>query len=155
MGIHGGFMADAGVVVPPNGGDHVTARGSDLMFKAVAATTEGAFSLHERRIPRGALRPPAHVHPDRIEAFWVLEGEAEFELDGSTTRAGPGTFILVPKGVSHTFGATGSAEVRLLVLHIPAFDAYFRELEQLWSGQEPPSRENELALMRRHGMQLL
>lgn len=38
------------------------------------------------------------------------------------------------------------------MLHAPALDGYFRELEELWSGAEPPSREDELVLMRRHGM---
>jgi mannose-6-phosphate isomerase-like protein (cupin superfamily) len=146
------FMASA-VVVPPTGGEHLTARGSELIFKAVAATTGGAFSLHERRIPADGRRPPAHVHPDRAEAFWVLEGEAEFELDGLTTLAGPGTFVLVPGGVRHTFGASGTVEVRLLVLHAPALDAYFRDLERLWSDGDPPSRETELALMRKYGME--
>jgi hypothetical protein len=40
----------------------------------------------------------------------------------------------------------------VLVLHAPALDGYFRELEQLWAGPEPPSRDQEQALMRRHGM---
>jgi hypothetical protein len=31
-------------------------------------------------------------------------------------------------------------------------DQYFRELEALWAGPEPPDREAELDLMRRHGM---
>jgi mannose-6-phosphate isomerase-like protein (cupin superfamily) len=145
-------MAGA-VVVPPGGGERVTARGSELLFKAVAAATGGAFSLHERRIPPAGRRPPAHVHPDRVEAFWVLEGEAEFELDGAQTPAGPGTFVLVPGGVSHTFGAAGASAARVLVLHAPALDAYFRELDRLWSAAEPPSRQDELALMRRYGME--
>jgi hypothetical protein len=38
------------------------------------------------------------------------------------------------------------------VLHAPALDDYFRELHELWSGGQPPSSEDELALMRRHGM---
>jgi quercetin dioxygenase-like cupin family protein len=144
-------MAGA-LVLPPGSGERLTARGSTLVFKAVAATTGGAFSLHERHVPAGGRRPPAHVHPDRTEAFWVLDGEASFELDGRQTRAGPGSFVLVPGGVAHTFGATAGSAARVLVLHAPALDDYFRELEQLWSGPEPPSREVEQALMGRHGM---
>ncbi len=145
-------MPDA-VVVPPGGGEQLTARGSSLLFQAVAASTGGAFSLHERRVPAGGRRPPPHRHPDRIEAFWVLDGEAEFELDGQVTRGGVGTFVLVPGGVAHTFGATPTADAQLLVLHAPALDGYFRELQTLWSGDEPPARDDELALMRRHGME--
>ena len=147
-------VAPRAVVVPPGGGERLDARGSSLLFTATAASTGGAFSLHERRVPRGGRRPPAHVHPDRVEAFWVLAGEAEFELDGDVTAAPAGTFVLVPGGVAHTFGAAPTGqEARLLVLHAPALDGYFRELEQLWSGAEPPAREQELDLMRRHGME--
>jgi quercetin dioxygenase-like cupin family protein len=142
------------VIVPPGEGEQLFVRnGSELLFKAVAATTGGAFSLHERRVPAGGRRPPAHTHPDRVEAFWVLDGEAEFELDGVVTVAGAGSFVLVPGGVAHTFGATVEAEAHVLVLHAPALDGYFRELAELWSAAEPPARDVELDLMRRHGME--
>ncbi len=145
-------MADY-LVLRPEGGEQLMVRGSTLLFKAVAGTTGGAFSLHERHVPAGGRRPPPHVHPDRVEAFWVLDGEAEFDLDGEVTSAGPGSFVLVPGGVAHTFGATKAGPARLLVLHAPALDGYFRELAELWSGDQPPARDEELALMRRHGMQ--
>lgn len=144
-------MTDS-LVLPPGGGEQLVVRGSTLLFKAVAATTGGAFSLHERLVPAGGRRPPPHVHPDRSEAFWVLDGEAEFELDGELTRAGAGGFVLVPGGAAHTFGATAAGPARLLVLHAPALDGYFRDLAALWSGPQPPGREEELDLMRRHGM---
>jgi mannose-6-phosphate isomerase-like protein (cupin superfamily) len=139
-------------LVPPGGGERLTVRGSSLLFKAGAAATDGALSLHERWVPAGGRRPPAHRHPDRLEAFWVLEGVAEFELDGETTRAEAGTFVLVPKGVAHTFGATADRPARVLVLHTPALDDYFRELDELWAGGTP-GRDVELDLMRRHGME--
>jgi hypothetical protein len=81
-----------------------------------------------------------------------LRAEAEFELDGQMTRAAAGGFVLVPGGAAHTFGATPAAGARLLVLHAPALDDYFRELARLWSAQDPPALDEELDLMRRHGM---
>jgi len=75
-----------------------------------------------------------------------------FTLEGETVRRGPGTFVLVPGGVAHTFGNPGPAEARVLVLHAPAMDRYFRELQALWAGPTPPDRDAELDLMRRHGM---
>ena len=140
------------IVLPPRGGEELTARGSSLLFKAVGATTGGAFSLHERHVAAGARRPPPHVHPDRTEAFWVLSGLAEFQLDSELVVAGPGSFVLVPGGVAHTFGAATGGDARLLVLHSPALDGYFRDLEDLWSGAEPPSPDEERELMQRHGM---
>ena len=38
-------------------------------------------------------------------------------------------------------------------LHAPATDAYFVELEALWSGEAPPTPEEERALMARYGME--
>jgi quercetin dioxygenase-like cupin family protein len=87
-----------------------------------------------------------------VEAFWVLDGEAEFELDGDLSRVQAGSFVLVPGGVAHTFGATDATAAHVLVLHAPALDDYFRDVARLWSGLEPPAREVELELMRRHGM---
>lgn len=139
-------------IMPPGAGERLGVRGSALEFKAVGAATGGAFSLHERHIPAGSRRPPAHVHPDRVEAFWVLDGEAEFELDGELATAVAGSFVLVPGGVAHTFGAARATATRVLVLHAPALDDYFRDLAELWSGAEPPPWEIELDLMRRHGM---
>lgn len=139
-------------VVPPGGGERLNVRGSTLLFKAVAQTTGGAFSLHERLVPPAGRRPPAHVHPDRVEAFWVLEGTAEFELDGHFTRASAGSFVLVPGGVAHTFGAGTQEPAHLLVLHAAALDGYFRELADLWSGPDAPDRDTELQLMGRHGL---
>jgi len=46
------------LAVPPGGGEQLTVRGSTLLFKAVAASTGGAFSLHERHVPAGGRRPP-------------------------------------------------------------------------------------------------
>ncbi|MEE8199494.1 MAG: cupin domain-containing protein [Thermoplasmata archaeon] len=35
---------------------------------------------------RSSEAPPRHVHADFEEAFYVLEGEWEFEMDGKTSR---------------------------------------------------------------------
>jgi hypothetical protein len=61
--------------------------------------------------------------------------------------------VLVPAGAAHTFGNTSDAAARLLVIHAPALDAYFAELDALWSGEQPPTPEQERALMSRHGME--
>jgi mannose-6-phosphate isomerase-like protein (cupin superfamily) len=141
------------VVLDPGGGETLRARDSVMLFKAVAATTNGAFSLHERHLPAGGRTPPAHRHTECLEAFFVLDGQVEFTLGTDTVRRGAGAFVLVPEGTAHTFGNTGNVPARVLVLHAPAMDRYFRELQALWAGDTPPDRDAELDLMRRHGMQ--
>jgi len=118
----------------------------------VAQTTGGRFSLMERGLPPGGRMPPPHVHVGCDEAYFVLDGQVSFVLDGVERVEGRETFVLVPGGTAHTFGNRAAAPARLLVLHAPALDAYFAELHALWLGPQPPSVEEERALMARHGM---
>jgi hypothetical protein len=73
--------------------------------------------------------PPPHLHRRTDEAFHVLEGELTFHLEDRSMEAGPGDFVLVPRGVVHTFENAGSSEARFLEVAAPgAFVGYFEEL---------------------------
>ena len=145
-------MRDKATVVNAGEGKVLSARGSTMFFKATRASTDGAFSFMERTLPPGGRKPPPHVHTDCEEAFYVLDGEIEFFLGNETVVGRLGAFVLVPGGVSHTFGNAAAFPAKVLIIHAPAMDEYFEELQALWSAQTPPSREEELALMQRHGM---
>jgi quercetin dioxygenase-like cupin family protein len=132
-------------------GTAFTARGSELVFKAMAETTGGGFSLMERVLPPGGRPPPRHVHPDCTEAFYLLEGTLDFSLDQDWVSVAGGGFVLVPGGVAHSFVNASGAPARVLILHSPALDGYFRDLHELWLGP-PPSVEQEQELMRKHGL---
>jgi len=129
------------------------ARGSEMWFKATASNTQGRFSLMERSLPAGGRMPPAHRHVGNDEAYFVLDGAVEFHVADEVFLGTSGTFVLVSAGEAHTFGNTSGEPARLLVLHAPALDGYFEDLEQLWASPQPPDRDAELALMRRHGME--
>ncbi|HZU80818.1 MAG TPA: cupin domain-containing protein [Acidimicrobiales bacterium] len=134
-------------------GLHRQARGSHMWFKATAAGTGGRFSLMERTLPPGGRMPPAHRHTGNDEAYFVLQGEVRFHVAGEEFDGGPDTFVLVEAGEEHTFGNVSTDPARLLVIHAPALDAYFEELQALWATPDPPDRQAELDLMRRHGME--
>lgn len=140
-------------VVPAGKGKILGARGSVLAFKAIAAQTSGDFSLMERTVPPHGRRPLPHRHVTASEAFWVLDGTITFVLDDVQVQGNRDDFLLVPRGAAHTFGNDGDEPARLLVLHAPAMDAYFAELDELWSRAAPPTPEEERALMSRHGME--
>src|SRR5215210_8629985 len=70
--------------------------------KATMAETGGAYSLTEHLVT-SASDPPMHVQVDEEEAFYVLDGEIEFEVDGDIVVATPGTFALVARGAAHRF----------------------------------------------------
>jgi mannose-6-phosphate isomerase-like protein (cupin superfamily) len=146
-------MRDTATILEAGQGTLLSARGSAMFFKATQASTDGAFSLMERTLPPGGRRPPAHVHTNCEEAFYVLDGEVEFSVGETITVGRRDTFVLVPGGVAHTFGNAGTAPARLLVIHAPAMDAYLGELQALWSGDIPPTYDAEMELMRRHAME--
>ncbi|MGN6379426.1 MAG: cupin domain-containing protein [Gaiellales bacterium] len=60
-----------------------------------------------------------HTHSDHVDSFYVLEGEAEFSVDGEVVRAGPGSFVAAPIGTVHGFRNAGDGELRLLNVHAP------------------------------------
>jgi mannose-6-phosphate isomerase-like protein (cupin superfamily) len=143
----------AGVVGRGEGERTFTARGSVMLFKALAERDDGDFSLMERTLPPHGRRPPPHRHTNCSEAYFVLEGRVSVVVEDEELLVGPEGFVLVPRGTVHTFGNDGDEEARLLVIHAPAMDAYFAGLHQLWNRDEPPSADEERALMARFGME--
>jgi mannose-6-phosphate isomerase-like protein (cupin superfamily) len=132
-----------------------TARGSVMLFKALAEQDGGDFSLMERTLPAGGRRPPAHRHGNCSEGYFVLDGLVSVEVGGDEKTVGPQEFLLVPRGTVHTFGNAAERESRLLVIHAPAMDAYFAALHELWNGAESPTPDEERALMARFGMKMV
>jgi quercetin dioxygenase-like cupin family protein len=124
-----------------------------MAFKALAELDGGDFSLMERTLPPRGRRPPAHRHTNCSEAYFVLDGLVSVVVEGEELAVGPEGFVLVPRGTAHTFGNAGDQEARLLVIHAPAMDAYFAALHDLWGREEPPTPDEERALMARFGME--
>ena len=64
--------------------------------------------------PHLATHPP-HKHMED-EFFYVLEGTAEFYLDGKTKVAGPNTSFYCPSNVEHGIRNAGDTELKYLVI---------------------------------------
>jgi quercetin dioxygenase-like cupin family protein len=60
-----------------------------------------------------------HTHPDHVDSFYVLAGEAEFLVGSETFTAGPGSYVAAPIGVVHGFRVVGEDELRMLNIHAP------------------------------------
>lgn len=85
-----------------------------MTTKAEAVETGGAYCLMEHLVTADC-NPPMHVQSEEEEAFYVLDGEIEFEVDGTVALGVPGSFALVPRGVPHTFRVL-TETARMLVL---------------------------------------
>jgi mannose-6-phosphate isomerase-like protein (cupin superfamily) len=78
--------------------------------------TGGAYRVMVGQAPTGE-GPPMHVHPDTDEGFYVGEGELTFVFADREVVAGPGSFVLVPRGVAHTARIT--KPLRGLLIYSP------------------------------------
>lgn len=56
-----------------------------------------------------------HKHPED-EFFFILEGKAEFYLDGKTKEVGPSTSLYCPSNVEHGIKNAGNTQLKYLVL---------------------------------------
>ena len=104
---------------------------------------------------------PSHRHKIEDEIFYVIEGEVEFELEGRTLLATPGTFVHVPRGVLHGFRNAGKGPTRMADFHLPGgFDRFFEECGtvcedvSLGPPKVAPDMEQFFAICRKHGMEL-
>jgi quercetin dioxygenase-like cupin family protein len=88
-----------------------------MTMKASSAETGGAYCLMEH-VLTPACNPPRHVQGHEEEAFYVLDGEIEFEVDGALALGRPGSFALVPRGAAHSFRVL-SDTARVLVITSP------------------------------------
>jgi quercetin dioxygenase-like cupin family protein len=86
-------------------------------FKATADDTGGALTVAELTAA-SEISPPPHVHRQNDECFYVIEGTFEFTLAGDAFVAGPGGFVLLPKGIVHSHRAAGGP-ARALVIQSP------------------------------------
>ena len=64
--------------------------------------------------PHSATHDP-HTH-EEDEFFFVLEGTAEFHLDGETATGGPMTSFYCPSGSRHGIRNIGDTELKYLVI---------------------------------------
>jgi quercetin dioxygenase-like cupin family protein len=87
------------------------------VLAAGEATTGRSFSLTEFAGDAGPWTVP-HLHRHMEESFFVLDGTFTFGVGEDEIEAGPGTYVLVPRGTRHVLAA-GAGGGRCLVLMVP------------------------------------
>lgn len=140
---------ETAITVPPGGGRTARVGPLTVTWKEEGAATGGRLAVGEVELPPG-FSPPAHVHREHEEGFYVLAGDVEFQVGDQTIRATPGVWVLVPIGVPHTFANPGSTPARFLMTLSPnRYVGYFDEVGQLFQAG-PPAPADILAVMARY-----
>jgi len=71
-----------------------------------------------------------HAHPDLEQAFFVLQGRAEVEIEGQKSVVGPEDFIFLPPGVVHRVTPLEGPALRILILYTPPLSSSQRLFEE-------------------------
>jgi quercetin dioxygenase-like cupin family protein len=88
----------------------------------------GELVVTETRYAAGERGPELHVHHEHADCFYVVSGA--LTLESGERMLGPGSFVLVPPDVVHTFRNDGPDELRFFNFHAPGmgFDRYLQGL---------------------------
>jgi len=105
--------------------DALNVLGMPLRFLCDARETGGTWSLFEEEVPLG-MGPPPHRH-DWDEAYYVLDGEVDFTIDGAPARSRPGDFNYLPRNTIHSFKGASSSPAHVLIFAAPAHASEFFE----------------------------
>jgi quercetin dioxygenase-like cupin family protein len=130
-------------------GKVVRARGDLYLFKALAAQTEGHYSLFETRTVTGG-GVPLHRHHHDEEAVFVLEGRYRFQLGDEPIELSPGDFLHVPRPTPHAFEALEPSRMLVIVAPGGFHERYFEEGWEIIDDihNPPPPREPDYARLR-------
>ena len=110
----------------PGSGERLRFGEVEILVRASAETTGGAFALFEENDP---VDTPLHVHENEDELFYVLEGEHVFQVGDEEFQLGPGGLVFAPRGIPHAQRRVVPRTGRVLVLTAPAgLERFFREL---------------------------
>ena len=139
-------MSQKAVIRMPGEGREVTLAGKPLAFLVTGEDTKHT-SMFDWTLPAG-FSTGLHVHIVQEETFYVLEGECEWQVDGQTVRATPGTYLFLPPGVPHDIRNTSDKPARMIMtVSPPGHEHYFEELAKLAaSGSRPDA--NAIAELR-------
>ena len=100
--------------------------GALMAIKARSEETAGALGIVEANFPTG-FTLLLHLHCREDEALYVLASELRGRRGQEEFTAGPGDFILLARGMPHTF-TVQEGGARALVLVTPVgFEKFFQE----------------------------
>src|ERR1700728_1832737 len=110
---------------PPSSALHVVGAGEDrsghphslgfstILFKVPTSETAGGLFVieHTHLLPGG---PPLHLHLSQEEWFYVMAGEAVFQVGEQRVHLHAGDSVLAPRRVPHTFSSVGTTPGRMI-----------------------------------------
>lgn len=125
------------VVLGPGEGRSYPMGRISAVFKADGKETGERYSISEWWLEPHTQGPGAHAHAED-DVFVVIEGTMSVLVGGDWIDAAPGSFVLVPGGVTHDFENRGDVRAGVLNVSVPGgFEAHMPDISQ-WFKDHPP-----------------
>ena len=101
----------------------------------------------------GVLASPPHTHANEDEYSFVVEGTVGVLVGDEVYEAGPGSYVLKPRGVPHALWNPRPGPAKVVEIISPAgFERYFEELAGVLSAGGPPDVAKIEALASGYGL---
>lgn len=136
---------DKSTVILPGEGDPFTFGDVSGRFMIAGAATNNQFAVAQMpEIPPRTLAAPLHRHHNEDEYTYVVDGTLGTMAGDEVVTAGPGTWLIKPRGQWHTFWNAGDTPCHMIEIVAPAgFERYFDEVAEAGGDLEQLVQINE------------
>lgn len=100
--------------------------GHRFSFLLDSNQTDGAFTLIYCYLRKGG-EPPAHLHRNEQETFYILEGEIRYHIGEKKFIAKEGDVVFIHKGVPHQFKLVTETAKAMLLITPSGLESFFKE----------------------------
>jgi quercetin dioxygenase-like cupin family protein len=132
-------------LVAPGEGKIVMLFGVRFSYKVVSADCGGSLAVLEVDIPAGTLVKP-HSHSREDEFSLVLSGTVGVRIGDQVQEAGPGSYLVKPRGVPHAMWNAASDPAKVAEILSPGgLEGYFEELAPILAQRRTAPEYYQLA----------
>jgi mannose-6-phosphate isomerase-like protein (cupin superfamily) len=143
-------MTDASIVMP-DGGEVIDLGPARIRILEDGATTAHRLGIGEITLSPRSDGPSQHRHAQHDEGFYVVSGTARFTIGSTVHDAPPGTLVMIPPGVPHTFANPGDQPVVMINTFTPdLYVQYFRDLREITANGRQTTTDAAAQVMPRY-----
>jgi quercetin dioxygenase-like cupin family protein len=108
-------------------------------YKIESADSGGSLCVLEVEIPPKTLVKP-HMHSREDEYTLVLDGAVGVRIGDRDDEAGPGDYLVKPRGTAHAMWNAGTTPAKVVEMLTPGgLEEYFAELAPVLAQHDPPA----------------
>jgi len=122
-------------------------------YKVLSNSVNGSAAIVEHTLEAKSIGAPMHKHTHEDEISCILEGTLSVIQNGKVQIAGPGEYIVKPRGIFHTFWNSGEERIRWIEVITPGnFEYYFAEVAPFLEAGKPPQMDKVRELVAKYGL---